>query len=337
MSEILLIILHALGASLLVAAVAWLVLRQIRRRSVGASVGVVVVSAIVSVLLGVLVVSWKMFLSAHDLSVTLIVLGCATVVSFGTVWWLAKGLRTDAVWADEMRAQERRMEHSRRELVAWVSHDLRTPLAGIRAMAEALEDKVVTDQESVDDYHHRLRQEADRMAGLVDDLFELSRINAGAMQLSLARVNLAEVLSDAIASATPLARARGIELQADPMQMTAVIGSEAELGRVVRNLLINAIRFTPADGTVVLHAGTEGASAWFAVSDSCGGIPVDDLPRVFDVAFRGEEARSKEAAATGGGLGLAIARGLVEAHRGAIDIRNENQGCRVTVRIPAAV
>ncbi len=335
LTDVLLIGLNAFGIALIIAGLTWIVQRRLRHRSVTASVFLVVAAALLSVVAGVSVVGVQMFLSEHDLFVALIVVGCAAVVSFAMVAVLTRGLRRDAVWADELRARERRMESSRRELVAWVSHDIRTPLAGIRAMAEALEDGVVQDQSSIDDYYRKLRQEAGRMSGLVDDLFELSRINAGALKLDLHNVDLSQVLSDAVSSADPLASARGVRLRIDPLPMTRVIGSERELSRVAHNLLANAIHFTPPDGTVAMDAGIEDGRAWFTVTDCCGGIPEPDLPRVFDVAFRGEPARNN-AAKSGGGLGLAIARGLVEAHRGSIDVRNEGLGCRVTVSIPAS-
>ncbi len=193
------------------------------------------------------------------------------------------------------------MEASRRELVAWVSHDLRTPLAGLRAMAEALEDGVVGDPETVADYHRRIRVETDRMAALVDDLFELSRINAGALRLSLESVSLGDVVSDAVASAAPVAAARGVRLVAAETGWPTVQGSEPELSRVVANLLRNAIRHTPSDGTVTLTGGRDAAGGWLAVTDGCGGIPEADLPRVFDVAFRGALARTPETQSDGDG------------------------------------
>ncbi|MFV0460851.1 MAG: sensor histidine kinase [Actinomycetales bacterium] len=334
LSDLLVIAGYALLVSAPVGVAAWALLRHLRNHRVTMSVAVLLVAVVLSIVLGVVTVSMQMFLSPHDLKVTLVVVAVAAAVSAVTAWWLSRGLRRDAIWADELREQERLMEHSRRELVAWVSHDLRTPLAGIRAMSEALEDGVVNDPATTAEYHRRLREEADRMTLLVDDLFELSRIQAGAFRLPSGTVDLAEVLSEAIASAAPLARARGVNLTSRPLPATAVVGSEAELGRVVRNLLVNAIRFTPSDGVVALEAGSDSDRVWFAVSDACGGIPPEDLPRVFDVAFRGSPARSKDET-TGGGLGLAIARGLVEAHRGEISIRNEGLGCRVLVRIPA--
>jgi len=203
-------------------------------------------------------------------------------------------------------------------------------------MAEALEDGVVADPETVREYHRRIRVETDRMAGLVDDLFELSRINAGALRLTLETVSLADVVSDAVATAAPVARAKGVRLLAEPGEYPAVRASEPELGRVLRNLLVNAVRHTPPERAVVVAGGAGPDGGWVAVTDGCGGIPEADLPRVFDVAFRGEAARTPASDGPGGGLGLAIARGLVEAHHGEIAVANVGDGCRFVVRIPAA-
>jgi signal transduction histidine kinase len=280
-------------------------------------------------------VAEAMFISEHDLQVLTIVVGLAGAVSIGVGLWLGRRLAADAMWAAEARASERRIEASRRQLVAWVSHDLRTPLAGLRAMAEALEDGVVRDPETVSEYHRRIRTETDRMAHLVDDLFELSRINAGALRLSLASVALGDVVSDVVASANPVAAARGVRVVAADGGWPTVRGSEPELSRVVANLLRNAIRYTPLDGTVMVTGGRDESGGWFAVTDGCGGIPEADLPRVFDVAFRGAAARTPSNDGTGGGLGLAIVRGLVEAHRGEVRVTNVEGGCRFLVRLPA--
>src|SRR5690606_31423559 len=154
---------------------------------------------------------------------------------------------------------------------------------------------------------------------LVEDLFELSRINAGALRLQMADVSLGDVVSDAIASAAPIAEAKQVALVADDGRWPTVRGSDRELARVVGNLLRNAIRHTPPGGTVSVTAAGEGATSWLAVTDSCGGIPEPDLPRVFDVGFRGEAARTPGG---GAGLGLAIVRGLVLAHRGEVSVAN---------------
>ncbi|MGH3657051.1 MAG: sensor histidine kinase, partial [Micromonosporaceae bacterium] len=290
-----------------------------------------------SVVAGIVGAALAMFINTHDLTVLLIVVVVAGAVSLAVALWLGRRLAAESVWLAEARERERFLEASRRELVAWVSHDLRTPLAGLRAMAEALEDGVVGDPVTVHDYHGRIRYECDRMAGLVDDLFELSRINAGALRLTVASVSLGDVVSDAVASAMPLATARRIHLVAAAGGWPTVRGSEPELNRIVANLLLNAIRHTPSDGTVRVTGGRDQYGGWLAVTDACGGIPEPDLPRVFDVAFRGEAARTPRAAGTGssGGLGLAIVRGLVEAHRGQVAVSNVGEGCQFLVRLPA--
>jgi signal transduction histidine kinase len=234
---------------------------------------------------------------------------------------------------DEARERERALEASRRELVAWVSHDLRTPLAGIRAMVEALEDGVVSDPENVARYHRTLRMEADRLAQLVDDLFELSVIQSGALHLQMDRAWLGDVVSDALATASVLAEAQGVRLEGKMDTAPEVVLSTPGISRALRNLLENAIRLTPAEGTVWVETGVEEGHAFVSVADECGGIPETVLPRVFDLAFRGEAARTPKANGSAG-LGLAIAQGIVEAHRGDISVRNEGRGCRFTVRLP---
>ena len=237
----------------------------------------------------------------------------------------------------DSRQRERSLEASRRELVAWVSHDLRSPIATIRAMAEALDDRVADDPHTVARYHHQIRHDAERLSALVDDLFELSRITSGALRLDRRPVPLGDVVAEAVRGARPSATARGVVLaeRVGPLPRLAV--GARELVRVLANLLENAIRHTPPGGAVVVEAGTEGGDAdavILAVLDGCGGIPPADLARVFDVAFRGDAARGHDQ--RGGGLGLAIAKGLVEAHRGSITVANEVGGCRFTVRLPVA-
>ncbi|MCY1136715.1 ATP-binding protein [Actinoplanes sp. Pm04-4] len=336
MTDLVLIAVYALGAGAVVGGAGLLVLRRLGGRSIAVHVGVLLVVTVAAVVAGVVTVAQAMFLSAHDLQVVVLTVLAAAVVSLALGITFGRRLAAAAMWSAQAREQERRLEAGRRELVAWVSHDLRTPLAGLRAMAEALEDGVVADPVAVADYHRRIRVETDRMTHLVDDLFELSRINAGALRLALARVPLGDVVSEAIAATAPLAAHRRIRLVAAESGWPVVLGSEPELGRVVTNLLVNSVRYTPPDGTVRIEAGHDDRDAWLAVTDTCGGIPEADLPRVFDVAFRGERARSPAPAGTaGGGLGLAIVRGLVEAHGGRVGVGNTGDGCRFVVRLPA--
>jgi signal transduction histidine kinase len=148
-------------------------------------------------------------------------------------------------------------------------------------------------------------------------------------------------VSEAVAAQLPVAARRGVKVRAEASTWPVVLGSDPELARVVRNLLSNAIRHTPSDGVVVIAAGVDNGEAWLRVDDACGGIPEADLERVFDVAFRGSKARTPStnganAQPAGAGLGLAIARGLVEAHHGRIAATNHGPGCRFEVRLPLA-
>ena len=237
----------------------------------------------------------------------------------------------------ESRAEAAAVEQSRRELVAWVSHDLRTPLAGIRAMVEALEDGVVDDPETIDRYHRSIGVEVDRLTSLVADLFELSKIHAGALHLQLSPVALDELLSDVVAGATLLARAKGVELTASLAGAPVVKLATSEMGRAVQNLIDNAIRHTPPAGTIRVEVAADQATgtACVSVSDSCGGIPEDDLDRVFELAYSGDVARTPGDGRAG--LGLAVTRGLVEAQRGEVSVVNEGDGCRFTIRLPLAI
>jgi signal transduction histidine kinase len=233
----------------------------------------------------------------------------------------------------QARSRERALEASRRELVAWVSHDLRTPLAGLRAMAEALEDQVVIDPREVSQYHSQIRREVDRLTLMIDDLFELSRIHAGALRLSKRMVGLEDLVAEVVASAEPVARSKGVRLTGAAVRGMPVFVDSAEMGRALRNLVTNAIRHTPSDGGVDVLAEVQSGMACVSVSDACGGIPPGDLPRVFDVAFRGESARTP-GPQEGAGLGLSIARGIVEAHSGQIAVRNAGPGCQFLIRLP---
>jgi signal transduction histidine kinase len=189
----------------------------------------------------------------------------------------------------------------------------------------------------VSQYHSQIRREVDRLTLMIDDLFELSRIHAGALRLSRRMVGLEDLVAEVVASAEPVARAKGVRLTGAAVRGMPVYVDSAEMGRALRNLVTNAIRHTPADGGVDVLAEVQSGMACVSVSDACGGIPPDDLPRVFDVAFRGESARTPDPQAQGGaGLGLSIARGIVEAHSGQIAVRNAGPGCQFLIRLPLA-
>lgn len=295
---------------------------------------VVALIPVASLWIGSMVAAGAMFVSSHDLSALLVVAtGSGTAGVLGALR-LAAELGEARRRAAEAAEMERVLERSRRELVAWISHDLRTPLAGIRALVEALDDGVVSEDADVRRYHAKLVDESGRLARLVDDLFELSRIQADALALTLEQVSLGDIVSDALAAATVLAEAKGVAVRGQLGKgVPRIAASERELARVLRNLLDNAIRHTPPGGEVVIEVSSDDGHALVSVADECGGIPEHDLRRVFDLAYRGDTARTPGADG-GSGLGLAIARGLVEAHHGDIAVRNEADGCRFTVRLP---
>ncbi|MGE7384385.1 sensor histidine kinase [Streptomyces sp. NPDC004126] len=368
MKDVLLMAAFAFGGAACAGLLGAVALRLLRHRSVAVSLAVVAAVAVAAMLAGTLAVAWAMFLSPHDLSVVTLVAAMAAVVSLATAlllgrWVVARGrdlaraardfgdgggfaapparataelaavtreLAATSARLAASRERENALESSRRELVAWISHDLRTPLAGLRAMAEALEDGVAADPAR---YHRQIRTEVERLGTMVGDLFELSRIHAGALELTPSRVSFRDLAADALLGADPLARERGVRLCGGDIAHVPVEVDGKEMTRVLTNLLVNAIRHTPADGTVAVRVDRHEDTAVLSVTDGCGGIPEEDLPKVFDTGWRGSSARTPPA---GAGLGLAIVRGIVEAHAGRARVHNVPGGCRFEVTLPLA-
>ncbi len=264
---------------------------------------------------------------------------------------VAEALDAAAARLAEARARERALEASRRDVVAWISHDLRTPLASLRALAEALADGVATDEATRRRYLAGLVTNVDRLTALVDDLFELSQIEAGALALELEPTSLPELVDEVLRCFQPEAEAAGVHLKPGADRESGAAGAGAgrsggpstdgggplvlagrdQLNRVLANLVHNGIRHTPPGGhllvSVVDAAGSDRVQV--RVRDTCGGIAETDLPLVFERLWRGDPARSSR----GAGLGLAIARGFVEAHGGTIDVANVVGGCEFTVEL----
>jgi len=352
----------------------WLLRRASLRLSLMAASAV----AVLAVVAGTLGTANAMFLSQHDLRVVGTVCVVAGLVAFAFSWLLgrqvemsslalrqaARSLGQDgfsppagpmaaelAALSQELgatagklaesRERERRVDQSRRQLVAWVSHDLRTPLAGLQAMAEALQDGLAADPAR---YHKQIHAEATRLSAMVEDLFELSRLQSGTLSLALDPVEIGDLVSDAVASMEPLADVRGVQLTGQATGPLLVRADARELARALGNLVTNAIRHTPENGRVLVTAAAEGGGGdaggggggWvlIAVADGCGGIPEADLASVFDTAWRGSAARTPGADG-GAGLGLAIVRGIVEAHHGHVSVVNAGDGCRFEIRLPA--
>jgi signal transduction histidine kinase len=372
-SDLVFIALWTFVAAVVISVIGILLLRPLGARSLSLMFTVVVAASVLASMAGVGVIAFRMMATPGDRNVMLTLIPIGALAGFAVALVVARRLIkasraiSDAVQGvgesgvyippqrtlpaelaelsealtiaydrlAQARTRERALEASRRELVAWVSHDLRTPLAGLRAMAEALEDQVVTDPREVSQYHTQIRREVDRLTLMIDDLFELSRIHAGALRLSRRMVGLEDLVAEVVASAEPVARSKGVRLTGAAVRGMPVFIDAAEMGRALRNLVTNAIRHTPSDGVVDVLAEMQGGMACVSVSDACGGIPPEDLPRVFDVAFRGESARTP-GPQEGAGLGLSIARGIVEAHSGQIAVRNAGPGCQFLVRLPVA-
>jgi signal transduction histidine kinase len=302
--------------ALAVAPAGVLALWGLRRCSVSSQASAVAVVAVSVAAAGVLAAGRVMFVSTHDVGLLVVVLlaggtvGSVAALALGRrVGQAARSLgeaahrigegelgaevRLDRPGTAEMaalaaqleemsarlaasRASEQALEASRRDLVAWVSHDLRTPLAGMRAISEALEDGVVDDPTTVARYLATMRLEVEQLATLVDDLFELSVIQSGALRLDLQPVCIADLVSDALAAAAPVADAKGVKLQGRLRASLPVVDvATSGVLRVVRNLLDNAIRHTPPSGEVVVEAGAVPSYVFVSVQDACGGVRND--------------------------------------------------------------
>lgn len=363
---------YAAVASLVVAALSRWLLRRRGASSLRGQILALTMSSIATVVAGTLTSARAMFISVHDLNALLGVMTVAVAVSVAASLHLASHFNADAeavtslaqqlvdrpptpvesvnfasremrdlgrrleeisAQLDESRRRELALDQSRRELVSWVSHDLRSPIASIRALAEALEDGIADDDTVRARYFGSILRESERLTVLVNDLFELSRIQSGVMTLATEPVRVHELVDDAVSAISHYAEITGVQVACDIAAVDARIVTAGDVTRALRNLLDNAIRHTRAGGSILLEGYPDGDSIVLSVLDECGGIPDADIGRVFDTAFRGDIARGRDGG--GGGLGLAIARGLVESHSGQIDVRNHGAGCQFRIRIPA--
>lgn len=365
----------ALACALVVGALGLLALRLLSRGSLVAQIVVVAFATIASVVSGTAAVASLMYLSTHDLIVFYAVAAVAGIVSLMMAAVLGRSLARDnqyfrtaaasigrgesvispdrhtstefaalagelAATADrltESREREARIEASRREIVAWISHDLRTPLAGIRAMAEALEDGMAPDPER---YYVQIRGQVDRLSGMVDDLFELSKIHSGALKLAFERISLYDLISDTVAELAPVALAKSLDLRFEGERGLMLQADARQLARAVGNLVMNAIQHSPSGSAIVVSVTQHvDGRAIISVVDAAGGIPEQDLGRVFEAGWRASEPRTASAWGTGGrsggaGLGLAIVQGIAEAHHGQVMVTNIGGGCRFDLILP---
>lgn len=330
----------------------------------------VVGSILVSIWLG----AWQMFVSGHDAAVVSVMATLIGLVALRVGQVLSRGVTGDVEalrdgldrvgegerdivvevgGSDELaglaasvnsmisrlgaeEASREEADSARRRLVASVSHDLRTPLASLRLLVESIEDGVVTG-ETRDRYIGQLRGHVAVLTDLVDDLFELSRIEAGDIVWAMSRIDVDSLVGDTVEAMRAQAEVRGVRVSADlPADGLYVTANPEKVQRVLFNLIQNAIRHTPADGSIKVRASATEEGVMVEVADDGAGIPVDDRPHVFEPFFRGGADSSRT---TGGaGLGLAVSRAIVEAHGGEIWLEPTPTGTemRFTLRTSAA-
>jgi signal transduction histidine kinase len=324
------------------------------------------------VLLALVVVSWLMVVSGHAAILVGAIVVAAGVLAVGGAKLLADGILGDVTairdgleavrlgqrevriattaddelselgvaanaMIDQLRAEEAARDQSdsaRRHLVAAVSHDLRTPITSLRLLAEAVGDEIVHGEQRRG-YLKRMRTHIDALSALIDDLFELSRLEAGDISWSLERVPLRELVGETVEAMRLQAEAKGVSVVANvPDELDPARANPEKLQRVLFNLIQNAIRHTPADGSVVVRAEPVPAGIEIEVADSGDGISAGERDRVFAPFYRGgvDAARTGE----GAGLGLAVARAIVEAHGGRIWLADSPVGTSIRFSLPAA-
>lgn len=239
--------------------------------------------------------------------------------------------------ADQLEAaqlKQKELEILRKDLIAWVGHDLRTPLTSIRAILEALADGLIDDPASVQRYLRTAQHDVRSLSHLIDDLFDMAQMDANGLRLDPCPNAISDLISDTIESFSALAAGQGVEVTGQVLPGTDPVVMDAQkIGRVLANLVGNSLRYTPSGGRIEIRASRDSGVCRVTVSDTGEGIQPEDLPHVFDRFYRGEKSRSR---ATGGaGLGLAIAQGIVEAHGGSITVSSQpGKGATFTFSIP---
>jgi len=351
------------SASILIAFISYRLGLVTRLRSLRYTLIAVTVLTVGLVFLNVWVTAQLMFFEEHDQSLTLILLVFAGGTALGFGYFISNALterikgvaeaarqlsqgdlstrvqvqgndelaelavtfNTMAARLQEIDEQKRMLEQTRRDLVAWVSHDLRTPLASLRLVIDALVDGVVQDEETTRRYLTTAQNEIRSLNDLINDLFELAQIDVGYVNLRLERTSFNDLVSDTISAMRALAEKRSVRLTGSvDARLDPVVVDPEKIQRVLSNLLVNAIRHTPSNGQVWVSAQLAGDHLRVEVRDTGEGIASSDLPHIFERFYRGQPARTRdEDGQRGTGLGLAIASGLVEAHGGKIEVQSE--------------
>lgn len=372
---LLLVVASSSAIAAVVGLAAWILLRLVTRAPILVHLVTVAAAAVSAVVGGILVASNAMYLSETDVQLALaialssgavailvaVLLGGRVARAAGILRSAAADLgngvpvRTAAETGlaigefravlDELAASDARLraarseierqEKARQDLVVRITHDLRVPLAGIRAQAEALQDGVAPDP---DRFLTRIVGQVDRVDRLVDDLFAVSRLDAGALALRREPTSLGDLASDVVADVRAVADAAGVELTVDIRRDAVAEVDPLQLGRALANLVANALQHTPDGGRVRVAVDAGRARARIAVHDGGPGIREEESELLFSAGWRGTQARSPHAVdiTAGAGLGLAIARGIARAHGGDVTASNSPGGGAVfTLEVPA--
>jgi signal transduction histidine kinase len=281
---------------------------------------IITVAAVLAILVAIFAAAHLMYVSERDallFSILVLAIGIVT-------------LRIAAL-AERERGRAA-AEETRRRLVAAVSHDLRTPIASLRLLVEAVDDEIV-DEETRRRYLADMQTHIQSLSAMIDDLFELSRIEAGDIDWSMRQVELSLLIDETVRAMDAEAGAKGVrvsfETAAGPLPARA---DPEKIQRVLFNLIRNAIRHTPADGSVTVRAEAERGSVEVEIADSGDGIPDQERERVFEAFFRGGADAARQS--DGAGLGLAVARAIVETHGGRIWLPPADRGTRVRFSLP---
>ena len=358
---------------MVVAALTLALLRMLRRRSVRAQLMLVASAGVVTMAASVVAIAVEMYISTHDLTVLLAVIGVSLVLGLATAWVAARAMRASfdrfsasleemgrdgvivagaggsreldglsmqlaevSAKVDAANAELERLDSARRRFFAWISHDLRTPLTAVRALAESIEDGAADAPER---FAGQVRAQVETMSRMVDELFELSKLTSGAVQLQTQQVELLDVVSDAVADVAVAAAAHDVRIVERGVGGHVLWADPHQLGRIIVNLLTNAIRHAPR-GTEIVISATEADRnrLVLGILDHGAGVAVEDLDRMFDVGWREDAARTSAGdqggVASGAGLGLSIARGLARAHGGEVFAERTDEGFRMNVLLP---
>lgn len=365
------------GCTLLIMLLTAGLLRLAAARTIVVQWLILVAGAILAIVAATVAIAAEMYFSGHDLQVLLAVIGISAPLSLGAaiitgrlassslremrasaqrigagdvvtarpagykeLTELSEQLADTSAQLAEARAQLEQLDAARRQFFAWISHDLRTPLTGARMLCEALEEDLVDDRPQA---LRSIRFKVDTMSRLVDDLFELSRLQSGALRLHREHVALIDVVSEAAANVARQAEARDVRIEHRRLEDKLLWADPHELSRVMTNLLGNSVRHAPA-GTAVVVSAERNSTGHLLVTvlDQGPGVDTEDLGHMFEVGWRAGNARTPgpdeqdaQAPGTGAGLGLAIVRGIVEAHGGTVAAARGATGFEMNISLPA--